>query len=59
MPDASRVEQLLFAEELVGLGKVVGRQRSMWRDRAFAALNLGWRSGVGIGWLRTPQWLTS
>eukprot|EP00955_Chlamydomonas_euryale_P059976 357557-Chlamydomonas_euryale.AAC.5 len=38
MPDESVVKQLLFAEGLVGLGGVVGRPRSTWRDRAVAAL---------------------
>eukprot|EP00955_Chlamydomonas_euryale_P019919 212566-Chlamydomonas_euryale.AAC.1 len=36
MPDGSVVEQLLFAEGLVGLGGVVGRPCSTWQDRAFA-----------------------
>eukprot|EP00955_Chlamydomonas_euryale_P101658 365362-Chlamydomonas_euryale.AAC.13 len=38
MPGESVVKQLLFAEGLVGLSGVVGRPRSTWRGRAFAAL---------------------
>eukprot|EP00955_Chlamydomonas_euryale_P038129 351002-Chlamydomonas_euryale.AAC.23 len=34
MPDEPVVKQLLFAEGLVGLGGVVGRPRSTWRNRA-------------------------
>eukprot|EP00955_Chlamydomonas_euryale_P056551 356460-Chlamydomonas_euryale.AAC.8 len=61
MPDESMVKQLLFAEGLVGLGGVVGRPRSTWRDRAFAALRpvltsrlAGW-SWHGVAQERT-QW---
>eukprot|EP00955_Chlamydomonas_euryale_P078124 363084-Chlamydomonas_euryale.AAC.6 len=57
MPDESVVQQLLFAEELVGLGGVVGRPRSTWRDRASVAvrpvLTSRFAGGVGTGWLRT------
>jgi len=45
------VRQLLFAEGPGDLGGVVGRPRSMWRDRAALrpVLNPHWRGGVGMG----------
>eukprot|EP00955_Chlamydomonas_euryale_P073083 361616-Chlamydomonas_euryale.AAC.4 len=62
MPVESVVKQLLFAEGLVGLGGVVVRPRSTWRDRALATLlpvvtprlaGWGW---YGVAQDRT-QWL--
>eukprot|EP00955_Chlamydomonas_euryale_P080476 363428-Chlamydomonas_euryale.AAC.7 len=38
MPGGSVVQQLSFAEGLVGPGGVVSRLHLTWRDRAFAAL---------------------
>eukprot|EP00955_Chlamydomonas_euryale_P063980 358826-Chlamydomonas_euryale.AAC.22 len=38
MPDGSMVKRLLFAEGLAGLGGVVGRPCSTWRDRVLAAM---------------------
>eukprot|EP00955_Chlamydomonas_euryale_P037396 350746-Chlamydomonas_euryale.AAC.1 len=56
MPDGSVVKQLLFAEGLVGLGGVVGRPRSTWRDRAFAALIPALTSrSAGWGWYGVAQ----
>eukprot|EP00955_Chlamydomonas_euryale_P104087 365538-Chlamydomonas_euryale.AAC.7 len=60
-PIVAAAGNLLFAEGLVGLGGVVGRPRSTWRDRALAALRpvltsrLVWWGGVGMEWLRTMR----
>eukprot|EP00955_Chlamydomonas_euryale_P081512 363590-Chlamydomonas_euryale.AAC.9 len=58
-PDGSVIKQLLFAEGLVGLGGVVSRPRSVWRDKAVAALSpvlmSGWRGGIGMALRRTPH----
>eukprot|EP00955_Chlamydomonas_euryale_P110562 366007-Chlamydomonas_euryale.AAC.10 len=54
MPDESVVKQLLFAEGLAGFGELVGRPRSMWRDRALVALRLVSRL-AGWGWYGVAQ----
>eukprot|EP00955_Chlamydomonas_euryale_P076864 362807-Chlamydomonas_euryale.AAC.4 len=63
MPNGPVIQQQLFAEGLVGLGGVVGRPRSTWQDRTFAALSpvlksrlAGW-GRYGVGEDRT-QWHT-
>eukprot|EP00955_Chlamydomonas_euryale_P011737 126195-Chlamydomonas_euryale.AAC.11 len=56
MPDESVVQHLLFAGELMGLGGVVGRPCSMWRDRAFQALRPVLTSWLaGWGWYGVAQ----
>eukprot|EP00955_Chlamydomonas_euryale_P055639 356174-Chlamydomonas_euryale.AAC.11 len=56
MPDEPVVKQLLFAEGLVELGGMVGRPRSIWRDRAMAALHPVLTSRLaGWGWYGVAQ----
>eukprot|EP00955_Chlamydomonas_euryale_P007345 77848-Chlamydomonas_euryale.AAC.1 len=56
MPDGSVVKQLFFAEGLAGLGSMVGRPRSKWRDRASADLRPVLTSRLaGWGWYGVAQ----
>eukprot|EP00955_Chlamydomonas_euryale_P066321 359517-Chlamydomonas_euryale.AAC.10 len=57
MPDESMVQQLLFAEGLVGLGGMVGRPRSTWRDMALSALRPVLTSRLaGRGWYEVAHY---
>eukprot|EP00955_Chlamydomonas_euryale_P058930 357241-Chlamydomonas_euryale.AAC.17 len=56
MPDGSVVKQLLFAEGLVGVGRVAGHAPRGRLLQLRAQLSCpGWRGGVGMGWLRTAR----
>jgi len=39
MPDRSVIRRILFAEGLVGLGRVAGSPRCSWRDGTIAVLH--------------------